>query len=222
MPRPGVSAGHPLTTSRARRNPAAIGTSSRETAGMAMRGVVEQPAGLLFREDLISAGDEAALLDRFAELDMSPLVMHGVPSRRLTRHFGVAYDFDSRSTREAEPIPDYLLDLRSRAAEFSDVDPESFAEALVIRYPAGATISWHKDVRAFGGVVVGVSLASTCVMRFQRTAAGGERRVFEQALPPRSAYALTGAARWVWQHSIPPVADERWSVTFRQLAQGGG
>jgi alkylated DNA repair protein (DNA oxidative demethylase) len=189
---------------------------------MAMRGVVEQPAGLLFREDLISAGDEAALLDRFAELDMSPLVMHGVPSRRLTRHFGVAYDFDSRSTREAEPIPDYLLDLRSRAGEFSDVDPESFAEALVIRYPAGATISWHKDVRAFGGVVVGVSLASTCVMRFQRTAAGGERRVFEQALPPRSAYALTGAARWVWQHSIPPVVDERWSVTFRQLAQGVG
>jgi DNA oxidative demethylase len=187
-----------------------------------MRGVVERPAGLSFRVDLIAVGDEVALLDRFAQLEMSPLVLHGVPSRRLTRHFGVAYDFDSRSTREAEPIPEYLLDLRTSAAEFSRVAPESFAEALVIRYPAGATISWHKDVPAFGGVVVGVSLASACVMRFQRITTGGERRVFEQPLPPRSAYALTGAARWVWQHSIPPVADERWSVTFRQLAEPKG
>jgi alkylated DNA repair protein (DNA oxidative demethylase) len=30
---------------------------------------------------------------------------------------------------------------------------------------------------------------------------------------------LTGAARWTWQHSIPPVAEDRWSVTFRQLAR---
>jgi alkylated DNA repair protein (DNA oxidative demethylase) len=73
-------------------------------------------------------------------------------------------------------------------------------------------------VLAFGGVVVGVSLGSACVMRFQRTAAGGERRVFEQPLAPRSAYVLTGAARWTWQHSIPSVAEDRWSVTFRQLA----
>jgi DNA oxidative demethylase len=184
-----------------------------------MRGVVERPSGLSFRDDLISVVEEVALLERFARLEMTPLVLHGVPSRRLTRHFGVAYDFDSRSTREAEPIPEYLLDLRPRAAEFSGASPESFVEALVIRYPPGATISWHKDVPSFGGVVVGVSLASACVMRFQRTAAGGERRVFEQPLPPRSAYALTGAARWVWQHSIPPVAEERWSVTFRQLAE---
>lgn len=185
---------------------------------MAMRGVIERPSGLSYRDELISPRDEDALLERFAGLDMSPLVLHGVPSRRLTRHFGVGYDFDTRGTVDAEPVPDYLLDLRARAAEFGGVPPESFAEALVTRYPAGATISWHKDVLAFGAVVVGVSLASACVMRFQRTAAGGERRVFEQPLAPRSAYALTGAARWAWQHSIPQVAEERWSVTFRQLA----
>jgi alkylated DNA repair protein (DNA oxidative demethylase) len=149
---------------------------------------------------------------------VTPLVLHGVPSRRLTRHFGVGYDFSSRGTVEAEPVPDYLLPLRKKAAEFSGVDGDSFAEALVSFYPPGATISWHKDVLAFGGVVVGVSLASPCVMRFQRTAAGGERRVFEQPLAPRSAYVLTGAARYAWQHSIPAVSADRWSVTFRQLA----
>jgi alkylated DNA repair dioxygenase AlkB len=189
---------------------------------MAMRGVIEQPSGLSYRDELITEHEEAELLERFAQLEVTPLVLHGVPSRRLTRHFGVGYDFDSRSTNEVEPIPEYLLDLRAKAAGFGGVPAESFVEALVTRYPPGATINWHKDVPAFGSVVVGVSLASACVMRFQRTAAGGERRVFEQPLPPRSAYLLTGAARWVWQHSIPPVAEERWSVTFRQLAERRG
>lgn len=184
-----------------------------------MRGVIEQPAGLNYTDELMTLTEETALLERFVELDVTPLVMRGVPSRRLTRHFGVGYDFDTRGTVEVEPVPDYLLDLRARAAEFSGVHAESFVEALVSFYPPGATIGWHKDVMAFGGVVVGVSLGGACVMRFQRTAAGGERRVFEQPLAPRSAYALTGAARWTWQHSIPPVSEDRWSVTFRQLAR---
>ncbi|MDR5692761.1 alpha-ketoglutarate-dependent dioxygenase AlkB [Agromyces indicus] len=186
---------------------------------MAMRGVVERPAGLRYQDDLITEGEERTLLERFAALDVTPLVLHGVPSRRLTRAFGVGYDFDSRSTSEVEPIPEYLFGLRERAAEFAEVDPSTFVEALVTRYPPGATISWHKDVMVFGAVVVGVSLGSASVMRFQRTAASGERRVFEQPLAPRSAYALTGAARWAWQHSIPAVPAERWSVTFRQLAE---
>jgi alkylated DNA repair protein (DNA oxidative demethylase) len=185
---------------------------------MAMRGVVEQPSGLSYLDELITVRKEAELLQRFRQLDLTPLVLHGVPSRRLTRHFGVGYDFDTRGTVDADPVPDYLLDLRTRAAEFGGVDPMGFVEALVTYYPRGATISWHKDVLAFGGVVVGVSLGSACVMRFQRSA-GGERRVFEQPLSPRSAYALAGAARWTWQHSIPAVPDERWSVTFRQLAR---
>ena len=186
---------------------------------MAMRGVEEQPEGLSYRDDLISTGEETALLEEFAQLEMTPLVLHGVPSRRLTRAFGVGYDFGTRGTTEVDPIPDYLLGLRSRAADFSGAPAESFEEALVTRYPPGATISWHRDVPTFGRVVVGISLGSECVMRFQRIAAGGERRVFEQRLPPRSAYVLTGAARWAWQHSIPAVRDERWSVTFRQLAE---
>jgi alkylated DNA repair dioxygenase AlkB len=184
-----------------------------------MRGVVERPAGLSYRDDLITVTEEAALLERFADVEVTPLVLHGVPSRRLTRHYGVGYDFGTRRTSEVEPMPELLMDLRRRAAEFSGTDPEAFVEALISFYPPGGTISWHKDVLAFGGVVVGVSLGSACTMRFQRKAAGGERRVFEQLLEPRSAYALTGAARWTWQHSIPPVAQDRWSVTFRQLGR---
>jgi len=102
------------------------------------------------------------------------------------------------------------------------VDPLRFEQALVTRYPVGATIGWHRDARAFGTVVGGVSLESGCVMRFQRRAAGGERWVFEQPLARCSAYVLSGAARWVWQHSIPGVARERNSITFRTLRDADG
>ncbi|HZB67666.1 MAG TPA: alpha-ketoglutarate-dependent dioxygenase AlkB [Ornithinibacter sp.] len=184
---------------------------------MAMRGVPEQPAGLRYQEDLLTAGEEAELLSRFAGLGMEPVVMHGVASRRQVRHFGLTYDFDSWATASAEPIPDYLLQLRAAAALVARTEPTALVEALVTRYPPGAGIGWHRDAPSFGPVVVGVSLGADSVLRFQRRAAGGERRVFEQPLARRSAYVLAGAARSVWQHSIPAVTQERWSVTFRQL-----
>ena len=34
---------------------------------------------------------------------------------------------------------------------------------------------------------------------------------------PRSGYVLSGAARYAWQHSIPPTKALRYSITFRTL-----
>jgi DNA oxidative demethylase len=87
---------------------------------------------------------------------------------------------------------------------------------LVSRNPPGVTIGWHRDAPVFGAKVVGVSLASACRMRFQR-GKGDARQVAEPALEPRSAYVLAGAARFAWQHSIPPTKALRRSVTFRTL-----
>ncbi len=187
---------------------------------MAMRGVRERPAGLSYTAALISTDEEAELLGWCGDLETEPVIMHGVPSKRQVRHFGVGYDFATWGTTSIGAIPDELQDLRRRAAREAQVDAAAFVEALVTRYPVGASIGWHRDATAFGPVVVGVSLGSDAVMRFQRRAAGGERRVFEQPLVRRSAYVLAGASRSVWQHSVPPVAQERWSVTFRQLRRG--
>jgi alkylated DNA repair protein (DNA oxidative demethylase) len=184
---------------------------------MAMRGVQERPAGLTYRADLVGPAEESSLLDWCRALATEPVVMHGVESRRRVRHFGVHYDAASWRTVPTDPVPDVLLGLREAAASVADVQPTTLAEALVTCYPPGAGIGWHRDAQAFGPVVVGVSLGAHAVMRFQRTAAGGERWVFEQALAPRSVYVLSGAARSAWQHSVPAVKDERWSVTFRQL-----
>lgn len=182
-----------------------------------MRGVVEEPAGLRYEPDLLSPEEERELLHRIEGLTFEPVVMRGQTARRTVRHFGHGYDFDSWQLRAVEPIPPYLLPLRDRCADLTDRPPDAFAQALVTCYPPGATIGWHKDAAAFGSVVLGVSLLSPCVMRFQRVAGRGERRVFEQPLEPRSAYVLSGAARSVWQHSIPAVRELRYSVTFRTV-----
>ena len=189
-----------------------------------MRGVHEQPRGLIYQAEMVTAGEESDLLRRLGALAMEPVMMHGVESRRRVHHFGLRYEFTSWGTSPTEPIPDWLDELRARAARLAGVDPSSFVEALPTRYPVGAGIGWHRDAAVFGPVVVGISLGSDSVMRFQRRAAGGGRRVFEQTLARRSAYVLVGAARSTWQHSVPPVKQERWSVTFRQqlLTSGSG
>ena len=117
-----------------------------------------------------------------------------------------------------------LLD-RIRSLEFHEMKMRGVvARRRVIHYgvnysfetfKATAAIGWHRDAAPFD-IVVGISLLSACRMRFRR----GKVRAWETgevALPPRSAYVLTGPARTEWEHSIPPVKETRYSVTFRTM-----
>ena len=180
-----------------------------------MRGVHELPEGLRWVEEVLDPDEEQELLAQVTGLELREVRMHGQVARRTVRDYGVTYDFASASVTPGEPVPDWLEPLRVRCAALLERPPDALAEALVTRYPPGATIGWHRDAPVFGDVV-GVSLASSCRLRFQR-GTGVDRRVFEQHLQPRSAYVLAGRARTVWQHSIPAVPAERWSVTFRTL-----
>ena len=180
-----------------------------------MRGVVEQPTGFRYIPSLLSEDQEQELLERVEGLQFDEVHMHGQVARRAVRHFGVQYAFESAAITPGPPIPDWLADVRDRAAQLLDVPQAALAEVLATYYPPGATIGWHRDAPVFGDVV-GVSLGSLCEMRFQR-GQGEERRVFQQLLEPRSAYVLSGPARNRWQHSIPQVVTDRYSVTFRTL-----
>jgi alkylated DNA repair dioxygenase AlkB len=40
-------------------------------------------------------------------------------------------------------------------------------------------------------------------------------------LEPRSLYVMEGAARWNYVHSISPVKELRYSITFRTLRKQG-
>ncbi|HEX2274009.1 MAG TPA: alpha-ketoglutarate-dependent dioxygenase AlkB [Acidimicrobiales bacterium] len=147
--------------------------------------------------------------------------MHGQAARRTVLHFGYLYDYEGWKLTPTEPLPPSLEWLRERAADLVGVEADDFAETLVTRYPPGAGIGWHRDAPLFGPQVVGVSLLAPCSLRFQRRSSD-VRRVYALELAPRSAYVLSGAARWSWQHSIPTTKSLRYSVTFRTLARRRG
>lgn len=171
--------------------------------------------GLLFREEFITPEEESDLLGRIRSLDFHEMKMRGVVARRRVIHYGVNYSFETFKASEGPPIPAFLLPLRERAAGFAGVGADELAEALVTEYSPGAPIGWHRDAHPFD-IVVGISLLSACRFRFRR----GKVRAWENVdvpLPPRSAYVLTGPARTEWEHSIPPVKELRYSITFRTL-----
>lgn len=149
-------------------------------------------------------------------LPFEAVVFRGVTARRRVVHLGHRYDFEARGVDPGLPIPRPLIVLRERLAPVADRPAERFEEVLVTEYPAGATIGWHRDAPAFGSTVLGVSLRSSCRMRFRRPTDAGWS-TWDQTLEPRSAYLLSGAARSSWQHSIPPTPDLRYSITYRTV-----
>ncbi|HZT86899.1 MAG TPA: alpha-ketoglutarate-dependent dioxygenase AlkB [Stellaceae bacterium] len=176
-------------------------------------------AGLSQACDIVAPAEEAALIAAIDTAPLTPFCFHGWEGRRLTVSYGWHYDFDDASFAPTEPIPDWLLPLRERAARLARVTPGEFVQTLLIRYDPGAGIGWHRDRSVFQHVV-GVSLGAAATMRFRRRRAGG----FERAsafLAPRSAYHLAGPARHQWEHSIAPMATTRWSITFRTLSAAG-
>ncbi len=174
------------------------------------------PEGMRLEQAFISREEESALLAHIAGLDLRPAQYKGYTARRRTASFGYAYDFDDNALLAAGPIPDFLLPLRERVAAWTAHAADAFGHALVTEYAPGTPLGWHRDVPQFE-IVVGISLASACRMRFRPwpVQASARAGVIAVALEPRSAYVLEGAARWRWQHSIPPTPGLRYSITFR-------
>jgi alkylated DNA repair dioxygenase AlkB len=173
------------------------------------------PEGFRYYDDVVSQAEETALLAGLRPLPYGEVRMRGQVARRRTIHFGWTYGYETWRVEPGPPMPEFLLGLRVRAATLVEAEPEALAEVLVTHYPPGAGIGWHRDAPAFG-VVVGVSLLGACRFRFQQ-GREADRRTRALTLAPRSAYVLDGAARWQWQHAIPPGREERYSVTFRTL-----
>lgn len=178
------------------------------------------PEGFRYRAELIPVERERDLLARAQDLPLEEFRFRGYTGKRRVVSFGARYDFEDGALREAEAIPEYLLPLRDAAAAFADLPPRDLRQVLVTEYPPGAAIGWHRDRDVFGDVI-GVSLLAPCVFRLRRKKDEGWERVSLEA-EPRSAYLLSGPARTEWEHSIPPVPELRYSVTFRTLRPGTG
>jgi alkylated DNA repair protein (DNA oxidative demethylase) len=187
---------------------------SRSSSTPAQSALFEfQPAGLSRRDDFMTAAEEAALLEQFAGLAFKPFAFQGWFGKRETVSFGWRYDFNDARMYAAPPIPDFLLPIRARAAQFAGLEPAALEQALVIRYDLGAGIGWHRDRPAFEKVI-GISLGAPCDLRFRQRTESGFRRFMLHAAP-RSIYLLTGEIRHEWEHSIVPMEAQRYSITFR-------
>ena len=199
---------------------------------------LNRPEGLRYLPELIERSEEAALLARVRELSFKEFEFHGYLGKRRVVSFGWHYEFSGSSRlRKADDIPEFLLELRTHAAELAQMEPESLQHVLVIEYGPGAGIGWHRDKPVFGEVV-GISLLAPCVLRFRRKLSGGESgkpkkgkgqdgrtrtrpnwERFSLDAEPRSAYHLSGPARSEWEHSISSVEQLRYSITFRNVRE---
>jgi len=172
--------------------------------------------GLTLQDDIVSEVEETALIAAIDRTGLAPFRFQGWEGKRLTTSYGWIYDFDRGRLGESEPLPDWLLPLRDRAAAFAGLAPAALVHALLIRYDPGAGIGWHRDRPAFEHVV-GISLGAPATMRFRRRCGGRfERKT--APLMPRGAYHLTAEVRHEWEHSIVAMERTRWSITFRSLA----
>jgi len=173
------------------------------------------PEGFRYQPGVLSPAEERDLLARFEALPFKPFDFQGWQANRHVIYFGHAYDFSRGRLAEAEPVPEWLLPFRDRAAGFAGLQGADFPHVLINKYAPGAGIGWHRDRPQFEDVV-GLSVGAPCTFRFRRRKGSGFERASLVA-EPGSAYLLRGPSRTEWEHSIPPVNALRYSITFRSL-----
>jgi len=181
------------------------------------------PDGFHYRDEFITPVEERELVAAIEQVEFANFEMRGVIARRRVAFFGAAY---SESAVSSQPIPEFLLPYRARAAAWAGVAADELAMALINEYRPGAPIGWHRDAPQYE-IIVGLSLLSSCRMRLRpyvapsaaRSTTGRLRRrtTHEIELEQRSGYIISGIARREYEHSIPEAKHLRYSITFRSL-----
>ncbi|CAN7677850.1 alpha-ketoglutarate-dependent dioxygenase AlkB [Rhizobium sp. LjRoot98] len=173
------------------------------------------PSGFRYQPDVVPKDVQSVLLRELPQLPLKPFDFHGFEGKRRVISYGWKFDFDTQQVRRTEDIPPFLLPVRSIAAAFAGIAPDQLQQALVTEYAPGAPIGWHQDKNVFGRII-GVSLLSAATFRLRRRFGDRWERASVIA-EPGSAYVLSGPARSEWEHSIPPVDQLRYSITFREI-----
>ncbi|MEP6504516.1 MAG: alpha-ketoglutarate-dependent dioxygenase AlkB [Betaproteobacteria bacterium] len=178
--------------------------------------------GLVYEPGFLGADEERALIELVRSLPLASAIYKQYTARRRVVSFGGSYDYDANKLLPARALIEELHPLRARVARWAGIAPEAIAHTLVAEYAPGTPLGWHRDVPDHEDVY-GVSLGSTAVLRFRPYPAIDPKRadVVRLRAAPRSIYAMRGPARWAWQHSVAPVDELRWSITFRTARSPG-
>jgi alkylated DNA repair dioxygenase AlkB len=178
------------------------------------------PPGMHYRSEFVSPDEEQALIAAIRSLPLTEAKYQQYTARRRTVNFGAGYDFSHQHATPAPALPEQFHWLLDRAAAWAGLNPSSFVQALVAEYRVGTPLGWHRDVPDYE-VIVGISLAGAARLRMRPYPYSLQRKreVIAVTLEPRSAYILSGVARWGWQHQVPPTKVLRYSVTFRSARE---
>jgi alkylated DNA repair dioxygenase AlkB len=174
------------------------------------------PKGFAYRPDLLSEDEAATLVSELQDLPFREFEFHGFRGERRVVSFGWRYDFDGGGLKKAEDMPASLWPARNLAAAFAKIPATDLRHVLLTEYRPGAAIGWHKDRSVFSEVI-GISLLARCSFRLPRKQRD-RWALTSVTLEPRSVYLLRGPSRTEWEHSIPAVANLRYSITFRSMA----
>jgi len=177
------------------------------------------PAGLRYAPEFISAADEQELIAGIAALPLQPFQFGAFEGHRRVKSFGFRYDYTLQKLTPSEPIPDWLERTARAVERFGELPDGSVRQVLCTEYDVGVGIGWHRDKPHFDKVF-GISLGSACRFRFRRRQGNKESGKWERfalQAEPRSIYLMDGEARQDWEHSIPPVEERRYSITFRTM-----
>ncbi len=174
------------------------------------------PDGLAYEPAFLSQSEEAELVNIIRRLPLQEAKYKEYIARRRVVSYGGKFDYDSNELLPSSELVEALHPLRDRVAAWAGVKPLELVHALVAEYSPGTPLGWHRDVPDFESIF-GISLGSDALLRFRPYPPDQPRKgdVVKLIVQPGSVYAMRGAARWAWQHSVAPVRELRWSVTFR-------
>src|SRR4051812_50222842 len=105
-----------------------------------------------YAPELISPAEERALLQKLPALPFKEFEFHGFLGKRRTVSFGWHYDFNGGGLKEAGELPDFLLPLRRRAAEFGAFEPSHSENALLMENKPGPGSGWPGALPHFAKV----------------------------------------------------------------------
>jgi alkylated DNA repair dioxygenase AlkB len=174
------------------------------------------PGGLDYCPEFVTAAEERTLIEHLAQVELEHFQFGAYEGKRRVASFGHAYDFSRQRLEAAAEPPSWLGIYASRVERSPFARNGKIAQVLVTYYRPGAGIGWHRDKKPFG-LIFGLSLGATCPLRFRRKT-GSRWERFTLPVEPRSLYVISGDARSSWEHSIPPLSEARYSITFRTLA----
>jgi alkylated DNA repair dioxygenase AlkB len=173
------------------------------------------PKGLRYVDDFLTADVEEQLISRVAALPLQPFQFGAFEGKRRVASFGYRYDYHLQKLTPTEPFPPWLQEIVARIEAFAG-EGTAIAQVLCTEYDTGVGIGWHRDKGHFGRIF-GLSLGSSCRLRFRRKA-GDQWDRFSLEAKPRSLYEMDGASRWKWEYSISSVESPRTSITFRSMS----